>query len=79
VNAAVAAVVLICHLVLAAVVILSIKGIEYLVHSGHEEMLLFDTLPLRYLFHLADIGIISVFSWHGLKEAALAFRGEPHG
>jgi hypothetical protein len=75
INASVAAVVLICHIALAAIVIFGIKGIELLVHSGSGELLLFDQFPLRYLFHAIDIGIILVFGWHGLKEAALAFRG----
>lgn len=75
VNAAVAAVVLVCHIVLASGIILGIKGIELLVHSGEGELLLFDQVPLRYLFHVIDIGIIFVFGWHGLREAWMAFRG----
>ncbi len=50
------------------------KGLELLLHSGPEELLLFDRFPLRYLFHAIDIGIILVFGWNGLREAALAFQ-----
>jgi hypothetical protein len=67
--------VLICHIALATLVILGIKGLELLLHSGRGELLLFDQFPLRYLFHAIDGGIILVFGWNGLREAALAFRG----
>ena len=53
---------------------IGMKGLELLLHSGPEELLLFDRFPLRYLFHAIDIGIILVFGWNGLREAALAFQ-----
>jgi hypothetical protein len=55
-------------------VVLGIKGLELLVHSGPSELLLFDRSPLCYLFHAIDVGIILVFGWNGLREAALAFQ-----
>ena len=76
VNAAVAAVVLICHLGLAALIIMGVKGLEWLVHSGTSELLLFDRVPLRYFFHAIDVAIIVVFGWYGLREAISAFREE---
>ena len=74
INASVASVVLICHEALATPVVLGMKGLELLLHSGPEELLLFDRFPLRYLFHAIDIGIILVFGWNGRREAALAFQ-----
>jgi arginine exporter protein ArgO len=75
-KAAVAAVVLICHLALATLIIMGVKGLEWLIHNGTGELLLFDRFPLRYLFHAIDIGIVAVFGWFGLREAIVAFRDE---
>lgn len=74
ISASVAAIVLICHVALAIMVVLGIKGLELLVPSGPSELLLFDRFPLCYLFHAIDVGIILVFGWNGLREAALAFQ-----
>jgi hypothetical protein len=71
-----AAVVLLCHTGLAALVVICIKALEWLLHLlwGTGEALLFDRFPLRYLFDAMDGGVILVFVWFGIVEAVRAFR-----
>ena len=42
--------------------------------AGGKEILLFDRVPLRYLFDAMDTGIFLVFLWYGLLSAIKAFR-----
>lgn len=75
-RAARAAVALVSHTILAALVIVAIKLLETLVHFfwNHSEPLLFDRFPLRYLFHAMDGAVLIVFSVFGVLEAVRAFR-----
>jgi hypothetical protein len=71
-----AALMLGCHLVVAAIILAVIRGIEYIIHVlwADNDPLLFDQFPLRYLFHAMDVGVIVLFIIFGLINAAKAFR-----
>ncbi len=73
-----AAVVLICHFMLAALLVLTGHGIEWLVDyiggpSSAGPMrgpkLIFDLVPLKYLFQAIDVAMIALFGYMGLREA----------
>jgi len=73
-----AAVVLICHFVLAALLVLTGHGIEWLVDyiggpssadSAQGPQLIFDLVPLKYLFQAIDVAMIALFGYMGLREA----------
>jgi len=73
-----AAVVLICHFMLAALLVLTGHGIEWLVDNTgglssedplHGPKLIFDLVPLRYLFQAIDVAMIALFGYMGLREA----------
>jgi hypothetical protein len=73
-----AAVVLICHFMLAALLVLTGHGIEWLVdYTGgpsppdalRRAKLIFDLIPLRYLFQAIDVAMIALFGYMGLREA----------
>jgi hypothetical protein len=73
-----AAVVLICHFLLAALLVLTGHGIEWLVDfiggpsladPMHGPQLIFDLVPLKYLFQAIDVAMIALFGYMGLTEA----------
>ncbi len=72
-----AGVVLLCHLAVASVIIVGIRLLEALVHvlwdSGDPH--LFGVLPLIYVFHGMDAGVLAVFVFWGVVEANRVFRG----
>ena len=72
-----AAVVFVGHALLAVVLLTGIWGVELYIHYlwGAREPLLFDRLPLKYLFDLADITVLAVFIFWGAYEANEKFRG----
>jgi hypothetical protein len=71
-----AAIALVCHTALAALVVVAIKLLEWLLHFlwGATDPLLFDRFPIRYLFDAMDGGVILVFVCYGIIEAFRAFR-----
>lgn len=68
-KTAVAILIIVCHLAIAAVIILGMKGLEFLTHSGNGDLLFFDRFPVRYLFHSIDIATILCFGVLGLWDA----------
>ena len=66
-----AAIVLLSHGMLAALLIAIFEGIERLFgYAGQgREILVFDAFPLRYLFQALDVGMIALFGVMGFKEA----------
>jgi hypothetical protein len=60
----------------AASLLLCIKALETLYHYlwGGRERLLFDQIPVRYLFDAMDGAVILVFVCYGLYDAVRAFR-----
>lgn len=72
----IAAIILICHTVVAAIVIICIWAFSRLFHFlwVAEDPLLFDVFPLRYLFDGMDAGVVVVFAWNGVASAARIFR-----
>ena len=66
-----AVVVLLGHLILVVswflLFVFFEQYISYL--TGGHEILLFDRIPLKYLFHAIDVGILAVFGFWGLYEA----------
>jgi hypothetical protein len=41
---------------------------------GPDDPLLFDRVPLRYLFDALDLSVIVVFGWNTVRSAIAAFR-----
>jgi hypothetical protein len=41
---------------------------------GPDDPLLFDRVPLRYLFDALDLSVIVVFGWNTVRSAITAFR-----
>jgi len=70
-KAANAAIVLVCHFVLAALLIISFHYLERLIQflGGNEVERVFGLFPLSYLFQAVDIAMIGLFGFMGLKEA----------
>lgn len=68
--------VLLCHLVLVTVILSVIRAVEFVIHYlwGTADPLLFDSFPLRYLFHGMDLAVILNFAWYSSVSAARAFR-----
>jgi hypothetical protein len=64
------------HTGIAAVIITCIWALEFWFRTlwGQADPLLFDVLPLRYLFHAIDVGVIGVFGWYTVCSAAAAFN-----
>jgi hypothetical protein len=71
-----AAVMLACHLLVATIILIVIRGVEFTMHVlwADNDPLLFDQFPLRYLFHAMDVGVMVLFIVFGLIKAARAFR-----
>ncbi len=71
-----ASLVLVCHSVMAALIITLIWGFEAYNHwlNGNQPRLLFGILPLSYLFDGMDLGVICVYIWYGLFETVRVFR-----
>jgi hypothetical protein len=74
-----AAIHLACHLVVAGVILLGIRGLELLMAFlwKSQNPLLFDVLPLKWLFHAMDLGVLLVFGFYGIISVAKAFREPP--
>src|SRR6266446_440658 len=74
-----AAIIFVSHMALAALVVVCVWAFSRLFHLlwGVEDPLLFDRVPLRYLFDAADTGVILVFAFYGVSSAAAAFRNQP--
>ena len=71
-----AAVVVIGHAFIAAVLVICAWAIDTLLHflNGEKEMLVFGHLPLAYLFQTIDVAMIGVFGFFGLAEAIRIMR-----
>jgi hypothetical protein len=71
-----AAVVIVAHFVLAALLIVLVWGSEQLLGLlwGEADPLLFDSVPLKYLFHAIEAAIIVLFGIYGIIEAIKTFR-----
>jgi hypothetical protein len=70
-----AAAVLVSHLVIAALIITSIRVLEWWIQYlwNSNDPLLFDRFPIRYLFHAMDTGVILAFIWFGIISASRVF------
>jgi hypothetical protein len=75
-KAAQAALFLVCHTALAAVVVTCIWAFAGLFHLlwGANDPLFFDRFPLRYLFDAADLSVVLVFTWFGVISAIRALK-----
>jgi hypothetical protein len=62
--------------VIAGVIITCIWGLSLWFHAlwGQADHLLFDRLPLRYLFDAVDVGVIGMFGWRAVCSAAVVFK-----
>ena len=71
-----AGVVVVLHSVIATVLVLCaavVEGAIHLVNDGRDP-LLFGVLHFSYLFQAIDVGMLGVFGFYGLKEAARIMR-----
>ena len=77
-KAARAAIMLACHTAIAALIVTFIWGLSEYVHWlwRPKEALLYGMFPIQYLFDTMDVGVIGLFVWYGLREAARVFREE---
>ena len=59
-----------CHLVLIALAVTAIYGLEQLFHWywGHSDPLLFDRVPLKYPFQFIDLVLITLFGYRAVVE-----------
>lgn len=73
-----AAVAVIAHAMIAAVLIVCIAAVHYLILAlNHgEEMLVYGRLPLSYLFQTIDLAMIGVFGYYGVLEAIRIMRDD---
>ena len=65
-----------CHTAIAAVILICIWALSRLFPKlwGPDDPLLFDRVPLRYLFDALDLSVIVVFGWNTVRSAIAAFR-----
>jgi hypothetical protein len=75
------AVVLLAHVFVAAVVLSAIYVVEAWFHVlwPHQEPMLFDNWPLKYLFHTMDVAVVVNFVVHGTMQVNSAFRSQSSG
>lgn len=74
-RALAAATFLLVHTALAALFIVCTFVFESLIRYlwGSGEPLLFGRLPLAYIFHAIDLGVLCVFGYRGILAANRAF------
>lgn len=66
---------IVCHLALAALILVGIWALERLTSLlWSETPLLFGTLPLKYVFHGMDLAVLVVFGFYGTIAIARALR-----
>jgi len=75
-KALTAATFLILHALLAAVFILCMFGLEWLIKGlwGSAEPRFFGVIPVRWRFHAIDLGVLLVFGCRGIEAANKAFE-----
>jgi hypothetical protein len=68
--------VLFWHVALAALIMFGIWALKWIYHQlWHDgDPLVFDLIPLRYVFHAMDMMVLANFLWYGSVEVAEAFR-----
>jgi hypothetical protein len=61
---------------IVVIFILCMYGVEELIKYLWDvhEPLLFGRLPLAYIFHAIDLGVLSVFGYRGIMAAYKAFE-----
>lgn len=71
-----AAVYLLCHVAIAALILIGIWLLEQLISLlwKSNNPLLFDLLPLKWFFHALDVGVLLVFGFYGIVSVAKSFR-----
>lgn len=71
-----AAIHLACHIVVAGLIIVGIRALEGLMSWlwQSQNPLLFDLLPLKYLFHAMDLGVLLVFAFYGIISVAKTLK-----
>src|SRR5215475_4369164 len=69
-RTAAAAVVMICHGLLASIVVLTMWGVEHLIEylGGGRSMLVYNTWPLEYLFQTIDVAVAATVGIFGVYE-----------
>jgi len=67
------------HTMLAGGIIGCITLIDRWLHLllGAGNATFFGVLPVSWVFHAADLGVLVGTSYHGVKAALSAYRGEP--
>jgi hypothetical protein len=65
---------LLCHVLVAAVILIGIRVLELLIQWLWQavEPMLFGVLPLRYLVHGVDLGVLLAFGFYGIISSSEA-------
>jgi hypothetical protein len=73
-----AALAIIIHVALLALILVTMKGIELLTHWlwSVEEYKIYDRFPLRYIFDTIDTLLIAIFGYMSFLEAYLILQGK---
>lgn len=69
----------VAHTLLSIGIILCIAGTEWCMRAflHNKQPLLFGTLPLAWIFHGAELGVLVGVSYYGVRAAVSAYRGQP--
>ena len=68
-----------CHTGIAVIILTLIFLLEmYIIYlwGGATKALLFDLVPIKYLFHAIDLAILVVYGVYGVIDAIRVFREE---
>ena len=76
-----AVIILLSNFIMAAIVIVSIWALGQLFQILWRETdpRLFETVPLTYILHLADVAVLIAFLLNGVVETYLNYRRRPSG
>jgi hypothetical protein len=57
-------------------VVLGMLLVEYTINSfAHHQIIIWDILPLRYIFEAIDVTMILVFAWDSIQDARKHLKG----
>jgi cation transporter-like permease len=68
--------ILLAHLIMAAIMIMSIWALGGLFHILWGAEPLFNDVPLNYILYLTDVAVLVIFVLNGLIETVRTFRSD---
>lgn len=65
-----------CHVVVAGFILVGIRSLELLIQLlwRSQEPILLGFLPLKYVVHGVDLGVLLAFGFYGIISVARTFR-----